>query len=83
MVVFGLSFNNLDMLKKGHPIRIGMSELGFEGEIFIFAAADERTMEEMFENNEFTIGTKIGSTCPGCRTGFREDGSCDCEESTQ
>ena len=79
LIVLGLTHRNLEALKENNPIHIHMSELGLKGEIYIFAAKDERTMEEMFEG-KFEVDTKIGSTCPKCRAGLREDSSCDCKE---
>ncbi len=82
LIVFGLSHKNLRELKKGNPIKIQLSVLGLVGEVFIFAAETEHKMEKIFEEN-FKVVNKVGGTCSKCGTGLREDGSCDCKDSTQ
>jgi len=132
VLVFGLSFKNVEELKKDRPILLDLSELGLgglmvitakndqgeaampqveeatalvlthedldrmvnrqmltvgfqsggsHGEVVIFSAKDEHTMEQMFKDRDFDIVR--GSTCAKCGTGRREDGSCDCPETMQ
>jgi hypothetical protein len=47
ILVFGLSFENLDRLRAGHPIQIDLTEmkLGLTGKLTIFAGRNEATME--------------------------------------
>ena len=44
LLLLGLSFRNLDLLREGHPIRIDATPYGYAGEIVIAAAKDEATM---------------------------------------
>jgi hypothetical protein len=44
LLVFGLSKINIQKLQEGKPINIRLSELGLEGEIYIFAGDTEITM---------------------------------------
>lgn len=82
-IIFGLSHSNLRELENGNPIKIQLSALGLVGEVFIFAAETEHAMEKMFKEGGLTVENTVGSTCSKCGAGRREDGSCDCEDSTQ
>lgn len=68
-----------DNLKDGMFLRLPLEKGGFQGEVILFSAPDERTMEEMLHH--FIPPGQGSATCPTCRSGFREDGSCNCESS--
>lgn len=75
--VLALSHADLDKMKGG-----SMTKVEFDvGEIVLFSAKDEHTMEQMFKDFEFN--SIQGSTCSKCGTGRRDDGSCDCKETMQ
>lgn len=77
--VLCLKEEQLVPLKEGKVLRLPIEEESFKGEVILFSAPDERTMEEIFHH---LIPPGQGSTtCPECRCGFREDGSCSCETS--
>lgn len=78
LAVFSLTDNTLESLKNNHTILVKMASSTYTGEILIFSAKDEKTMEEMF--SDFKKGKVLGGACVKCRAGFREDGSCDCKE---
>lgn len=44
LVLFGLSFGNLDKLRQGMPIEVDMAELGGQGRVVIFAGHTEAAM---------------------------------------
>lgn len=45
IVIFGLSFENIERLKAGDPISIDLAEMGMEGRAYIFAGPDEAVMQ--------------------------------------
>jgi hypothetical protein len=47
VLVLGLSFANLDMLRAGKPIKFDGTPYGYPGTILIFAGATERAMAEL------------------------------------
>lgn len=52
VLVFGLSYRNIDLLQKGRPIRVRGEDINMPGvEVCIFAGEDERTM--MAEMDKF------------------------------
>jgi len=73
--------DTIEALGKGLFLRLHLEHEYYTGEVILFSAADERAMEEMFSH---LIPPGQGSTtCPTCRTGFRQDGTCDCRDSLQ
>lgn len=44
LIVFGLSKVNIQKLQEGKPMNIRLSDLGLEGEVYIFAGDTEQTM---------------------------------------
>ena len=47
-VILGLSHENLKRLKKGNPIKLNLSEMGFDDqEIIIMSGATEQSMAAM------------------------------------
>lgn len=53
VVIFGLSERNLELLRKGMPIKINMTELGLTGTILIFYG---KTEEAMYEELKELVG---------------------------
>jgi hypothetical protein len=67
LVILGLSYNNLEELKKGRPILIKGSTIGLEDdiELLIFSGKDELTMKRDFSQfigpkTEVHIDPKLG-----------------------
>lgn len=50
-LLIGLSFKNLELLKKGHPIKFRLSDLGIPGDhtVLIFAGETEQAMADMLK----------------------------------
>jgi len=58
LIGLGLSFENLDRLRAGEPIKVELPELGLKGTLFIFAGTTEAELTEQIQ--EFiTEDTKV------------------------
>ena len=49
VIILGLSAQNLKRLRKGMPIHVHCDELGFAGELVIFAGETEAELAKMFK----------------------------------
>lgn len=76
-----LTHEDLDRMVDKQMLTVGFKTKDVQGEVVIFSAKDEHTMEQMFKDRDFAFVK--GSTCSVCGTGRREDGSCDCPETMQ
>lgn len=60
LLVFGLSNENMNRLKKGEPIKFNLKELGMsDTDILIFNGKNEQTMYEMVKQNIHPLKTII------------------------
>lgn len=41
MMFFGLSERNIELLRKGRPIHVDLTDIGMKGEVIIFYGVDE------------------------------------------
>lgn len=59
-VVFGLTDENVERLKKGQPIQFNMTELGLPNQtVIIIHGKDEQTFREMFKDQINPLKTVI------------------------
>jgi hypothetical protein len=60
-LLIGLSFKNLELLKKGHPIKFQLSDLGIPGDytVLIFAGETEQSMTDMLKDSIDPVNTII------------------------
>ena len=59
VLIFGLSFENLNRLKEGKPVVIWREEMGITYDVIIFAGPTENAMAEMIRNPD-TIEHHMG-----------------------
>lgn len=78
--VMAFTDDSIEMLRAGKWVHLLADSEAYSGELIIFSAKDERTMQEMLPDKD-CFDVFEGDTCPKCRSGIREDGSCDCKES--
>jgi hypothetical protein len=86
VIFLGLSQKNLDELKADNPIIFKLQDLnieGLEGSVVIFAGKNELELKQKLLKGCRAPRVEMGSVCESCGSGRREDGSCDCQDSTQ
>lgn len=87
VMALNMTEETVEMLRSGGHLNFKTTggEDVFNGEILIFADKDEASILEVLDKNGrlSSISKVMGGVCPTCRSGYREDGSCDCKESLQ
>lgn len=77
LLLLGLTKKNCELLLDGKPIKIDLSELGGDGFVIIYGGQNEKSLASALN---IEAGAVLGSACPECGSGRRDDGTCDCPQ---